>query len=60
MSIFSLKAENKFLRKENKRLLALCDEKDSFFKELMSDGLRHGSKLAAKHMAEKKKYNHGR
>ncbi|MBQ5591229.1 MAG: hypothetical protein IIU65_06075 [Clostridia bacterium] len=26
----------------------LCKVKDSYFMELMSDGLRHGSKLAAK------------
>lgn len=34
----------------------LCEEKDSYFKELMADGLRHGSSLAAKHMSDRKKY----
>lgn len=56
MSIFNLVKENKILRKENENLRNLCNEKDSYFKELMSDGLRHGSKLAAKHMAERKDY----
>ena len=36
------------LKKENKKLRKLCKVKDSYFMELMSDGLRHGSKLAAK------------
>ena len=56
MSIFNLVKENKILRKENENLRNLCNEKDSYFKELMSDGLRHGSKLAAKHMADRKDY----
>ena len=29
----------------------LCDEKDDYFRETISDGLRHGSSLAGKHMA---------
>lgn len=28
--------------------------KDSYFTEMISDGLRHGSKLAAKHMSDRK------
>ena len=43
-----------------KQLEKLSDEKDSFFMELMSDGLRHGSSLAGKHMADRKKYKHGK
>lgn len=60
MSIFGLKKENELLRNENRRLRNLCKEKDSYFKELMSDGLRHGSKLAAKHMSDRKKYINGK
>lgn len=33
------------LEKGNKRLKKLCAEKDSFFKEMISDGLRHKSNL---------------
>ena len=51
-----IRAENAFLRKENKRLHQLCREKDSYFMELMADALRHGSKLAGKHMSDRKKY----
>lgn len=60
MDLFNLKKENALLRKENQRLLKLCEEKDSYFKELISDGLRHGSKLAAHHMSDRKKYIHGK
>lgn len=60
MGWFSLKKENAHLKKENQRLRKLCHEKDSFFIELMSDGLRHGSKLAAQHMSDRKKYIHGK
>ena len=60
MGIFSLKKENAYLRKENRRLLNLCKEKASYFMELMADGLRHGSKLAAQHMSDRKKYIHGK
>ena len=61
MKLFSsIAAENAFLRKENKRLHQLCKEKDSFFMELMADALRHGSKLAAKHMSDRKKFISGK
>ena len=60
MGIFGLKKENERLKKENRRLHNLCREKDSYFMELMSDGLRHGSKLAAKHMSDRKKYMNGK
>lgn len=56
----SLKMENACLRREVGQLRKLCNEKDSFFKELMSDALRHGSKLAAQHMSDRKKYLHGK
>ena len=55
-----LETENALLKKENQRLRKLCAEKDSFFMELMADALRHGSKLAARHMADRKKYIHGK
>jgi hypothetical protein len=61
MKLFnSIKAENAYLKKENKRLHQLCKEKDSYFMELMADGLRHGSKLAGKHMSDRKKYVNGK
>lgn len=60
MGMFNLAKENAALRKENQRLRNLCEEKDSYFMELMSDGLRHGSKLSAHHMADRKKYLHGK
>ena len=60
MDLFKLKKENSYLRKENERLRDLCEEKDSFFMELMSDALRHRSKLAAKHMSDRKKYLNGK
>ena len=34
----------------------LCEQKDQCFIELMSDGLRHGSSLAGKHMVERREY----
>ena len=34
----------------------LCDEKDAYFQEMISDGLRHGSSLAGKRMADRKQY----
>ena len=60
MSYLNLLKENQSLRKENARLRNLCNEKDSYFMELMSDALRHGSKLAAKHMADRKSYKNDR
>lgn len=48
------------LERRVKELEDLCEEKDSFFMELMSDGLRNGSSLAAKHMADRKKYKRGK
>lgn len=54
--INNLIVENKALKKRNKELVNLCNEKDSFFKEMISDGLRHKSPLAAKHMADRKSY----
>ncbi len=61
MKLFgSNEKENAYLKKENKRLHRLCKEKDSFFIELMADALRHGSKLAGKHMSDRKKYIHGK
>lgn len=58
--IASLEQENKQNRKRIKQLENLCKEKDSFFMELMSDGLRHRSPLAAKHMSDRKKYKQGK
>lgn len=60
MNYFNLAKENQALKRENTKLRNLCKEKDSYFMELMSDGLRHGSKLAAKHMADRKSYKNGK
>ena len=56
----NLKQEISNLKKENRRLRNLCNEKDLFFKELMADAFRHGSKLGAKHMSDRKKYINGK
>lgn len=51
------------IRIQNRRidqLKNLCEEKDSVFKELMSDALRNGSSLGGKHMADRKKYLRGK
>ena len=55
-----LERENHNLKERNRQLKNLCEAKDSFFVELMSDALRHGSPLAGKHMADRKKYLHGK
>ena len=59
-TLSALQKENTKLRKRNNNLVNLCNEKDSYFKELMADALRHGSKLAAKHMSDRKKYLNGK
>ena len=56
----NLERENNELKERNRQLKNLCEEKDSFFIELMSDALRHGSSVAAKHMADRKKHLHGK
>ena len=48
--------DTNLLKKDNMRLTDLCFVKDEYFKELMADGLRHKSSLAAKHMADRKDY----
>lgn len=45
---------------EIRKLKMLCAQKDKYFNEMISDGLRHGSKLAAKHMNDKKDYLRGK
>lgn len=55
-----LKKEVSFLKKENSRLIKRGDAKDSLFKELMSDAIRHGSPVGAKHMSDRKKYLKGK
>ncbi len=44
---------------EIQRLKERHEEKDEYFLEVISDGMRHGSSLSAKHMAERKKYLNG-
>ena len=55
-----LKRELKESKERIKELEDLCEEKDSYFKELMADGLKHKSSLAAKHMSDRKKYLNGK
>ena len=56
----ALEQENAALKKRNKELVDLCEEKDAYFSEMISDGLRHGSKLASKYMRDKKDYLNGK
>lgn len=58
--ISKLEAQNKAQRKRIKQLENLCEEKDSYFKEMISDGLRNHSSLAGKHMADRKKFLKGK
>jgi hypothetical protein len=55
-----LESELRTSKKRIRQLERLCEEKDSFFKESIADGLRHGSSLAAKHMSDRKKYLNGK
>ena len=56
----SLLEDNKRKDARIRELEDLCKEKDKYFEEMISDGLRHGSSLAGKHMSDKKKYKHGK
>ena len=49
-----LKEENAYLRKRVSELVQLCLEKDKYFKQMISEGLRYGIPLAGKHMADLK------
>ena len=62
MSLFGRKEKNRIKQLENrvKFLEKRSEEKDSFFLEMISDGLRKGSSLAGKHMADRKKYLKGK
>ena len=62
IGLFGGGKKNKIKQLENrvKELETLCNTKDSFFMELMSDGLRKGSSLAGKHMADRKKWLKGK
>lgn len=51
-----LRSENKAKDQRIKQLVNLCERKDACFMEVISDGMRHGSPLAAKHMAERREY----
>lgn len=55
--IADLENENTNLRKRVSDLESLCKEKDESFKEVISDGLRHGSSLSAKHMSDRKEHS---
>lgn len=57
MSIFrknDMVAERLF--KKNRRVRAQCLEKESLFLEVINEGVRHGSKLADRYMANRKEY----
>lgn len=55
-----LELENQRLKEQNRQLKDLCEEKDAFFLELISDALKHGSSVAARHMVDRKKYLQGK
>lgn len=55
-----LEQENKAQRERIKQLEDLCEEKDSHFIQLMSDGLKKGSSLAGRHMADRKSFLKGK
>lgn len=59
-TVEQLRRENKSKDQEIFRLKKLCAEKDSYFTEMISDGMRHGSPLAAKHMADRKQFLKGK
>lgn len=54
VEIKQLKADVSFLSARVGDLIAICEEKDAWFKELISDGLRHGSSLAGKCMVDRR------
>ena len=58
MSLFDFfkKDEIAQLKERISELEALCEVKDSLFRELMSDACRHGSSLGGKYMADWKKF----
>ena len=62
MSLFDFlkKDETAQLKERIRELETLCEEKDSLFRELMSDACRHGSSLGGKYMADWKKYLNGK
>lgn len=69
MSIFGSRDKQKIstlereIEKKDRRirqLESLCAEKDEYFLGAISDGLRHGSPEATRHMADRKKYLHGK
>lgn len=69
MSIFGSRDKQKIsslereIEKKDRRirqLESLCAEKDEYFLGAISDGPRHGSPEAARHMADRKKYLHGK
>lgn len=49
------KTENSVLRKENSNKEGIIKFLEDLCKELMSDGLRNGSSLAGRYMADRKK-----
>ena len=60
MGLFGAKNREAALTRENRMLRDLCERKDACVKELMSDGLRHGSPVAASFMAERREYLRGK
>lgn len=59
----TIKALESELNRKDKRidqLKKLCEEKDQYFLGAISDGLRHGSSDAGRHMADRKKYLKGK
>lgn len=59
-TVVELIKENKRKERRILQLENLCREKDYYFTEVISDGMRHGSSLAARHMSERKRYLKGK
>lgn len=55
-----LKKENKFLKKRIRLMECKSKEHERHFVKIISDGLRHGSSLAAKYMSDRRKQKRGK
>ncbi len=55
-----LRIENAISTNRNNELIELCNQMDKVMAKTMSDGLRHGSPVAAQQMAYKRQYDLGR
>lgn len=59
----TIEGQRKVIINQKNRILDLerrHDEKDNFFKEVISENLRLGGKKGSKHMLDRKKYLNGK